>query len=267
MDTIEVSDIEPGTRFDKLVVHESGEVLFQNDTEITVYDLGALQKSGIREVYLFEDSNELQTFRRSVRVKPFPVQKLVTGKRFELPVLGPDYQLLLKSGIEVDKEFKSSLIRRGIKQIYLRKSDRALKMDQVEEFNHYTNNIDSDEELRKEVLKAVDKESLYQSKEFDRRKHERYALGLEFNYFLVDEQTSTIHEGANRARLQNISQSGLGMLTSKELDENQKFYVDITLSQSGQIKGILRVVWINRQKPHIYEVGAEFVSVDRDVSL
>lgn len=264
MQTLYVDDIDPGRKIETPIVHESGEILFSAGEELSIHKLGVLKKSGISKVYLMDSAQEVEKFRQSARYTSMPVPKLPVGKSLGLPLYGPDLELLLQSGTKIDEDFKNQLQQRDVTSVYLERADEKLKMEQVEEFRYLMDKIQSDEQLKEEMLKEVEGlDKRYKSEEFDRRRHERYRLDVEFTYYIEDPESGDIKKTPYRARLLDISQSGIGMVTSEDLQTGQKFYTDISLPNMGQLKGTLEVVRTSKESSHIYEVGARFVSVER----
>lgn len=260
MKTIEVENLEPGSSFQKIAVHGSGEVLFPKNTEITIFDLGALNKVGISKLCLLDHDQEVETYKKNVVYTKQSIKEIKEGTTADRPIYNLKREQLLEAGETIDRETYRTFMNLDQEYVLVKKTEKQLKMDQVDQFRSLQKQMESDEEVKKELLQYVDTETLYKS-EVDRRRHKRFPVNSPFEFSIVNED-GEVKNQAIPGRLQNISKSGVGVLTGEELEEGQLIYTDFSLPQIGEITGVLEVVWVDNESRNIFKFGAEFISVE-----
>lgn len=261
----QITDLPARERVQHTVAHESGEILFQEGEKLSVKDLGALKLVGIEEVFLFSDQEDLEGFQENARIKFVQTDELPAGKPTETSVYDPELNLLIEAGTLITDAMIDDLLDQGIALVSVERTDEELNKDQFEKFQIVQKTMRTKDRVLEEVLKAAETmDAGFEVKDRDRRKHQRRQMDQEIYYIPANPETGKPRSNPRKARLQDISEGGLCMLTEETLREGQKFWVNFDLPRIGTLKGRLKVMRSQRASTNLFEIGAKFQSVNRE---
>jgi HD-GYP domain-containing protein (c-di-GMP phosphodiesterase class II) len=114
-------------KLDVPVLHQSGITLVEPGKKISSQVIDLLKEKSVATVFILEKSERIEQARRDMVLTPIPVDNIKEGERLAKTIYDTKGTLLLEAGSTIPKSFAKSLSRRGIKQIYYRKTEDQLK--------------------------------------------------------------------------------------------------------------------------------------------
>lgn len=123
------------------VFHESGEHLCSSATGFGPHHVRAFQEAGIDHVYVLDGYDNLVQFSIERRNKFILTDELVAKHRLIGPILGMDGGLLVRFGERNTEELKTRLKRHGYYSVCVKKTQRELRLDQVEAFRRHAGGL------------------------------------------------------------------------------------------------------------------------------
>ncbi len=134
MQQIGIAGLVAGTRVERTLYHLSGEVLIEAGVTLTPEAVGLLERSGIEAVVQPEPGEDVTRFLLSARNQMLPVSSLELGQKLDRPIFDHSGALLVEAGTEVTDRLSTSLQRRGVSRVYVRRSAGELRLHEVVAF-------------------------------------------------------------------------------------------------------------------------------------
>lgn len=118
-----------------------------------------------------------------------------------------------------------------------------------------------DRAVLKELIEqypSSSKEHRDDSRQPERRDHQRYELEEQVGCDVRHVQSADRTDDPCLGTIQDVSQGGLCLLTDHPIQEGSRLEVGIDLQEQEEAKGVLRVVRRSKRGPDRYEIGARF---------
>jgi len=130
---IPISDLVPVKKLERSLYHASGEELFRKEDELTGEMIGVLREAKVERLVAPSLGESPAVFRRACKHTTMSVKDLRVGDKMSRQVIDRDGRLLIEAGTTVTESLSDSLARRGIAQIYVRKTGKVLGLEQLED--------------------------------------------------------------------------------------------------------------------------------------
>jgi HD-GYP domain-containing protein (c-di-GMP phosphodiesterase class II) len=134
MKRLRLADLETAVRLNVPLLHPSGETLVEAGSVLTSAAVRLMAQAGIEEVLRREPGEDLGELVLAARHRVMRLKELRIGQRLDGPLFDESGKPLAKSDMLVSHGMLSSLRRRGVRRVCIRRSPEELKLDQVEAF-------------------------------------------------------------------------------------------------------------------------------------
>ncbi len=134
MERLKVSGLKAGAPLTRPLFHASGEMLLGTAKVLTADIVRVLAEAGIEEVFRPRPGEDSGKFIHHAKNSEMSVDDLRVGQRMTQPVFDRHGALLVEVGTVVTEHMASSMKRRGIDKIYVRRGTKELRLGQVQAF-------------------------------------------------------------------------------------------------------------------------------------
>ncbi len=134
MEELSVSELKPGERLDRPLLHASGETLLESGRTITRQTVRTFEEAGIDVVYRPEPGRDPGDFIHNARNTPINVRDLNVGHRSTKPLFDREGTLLMDEDMIISERLAERLEQRGVNWIYVRKDPSELNLNEVRSF-------------------------------------------------------------------------------------------------------------------------------------
>lgn len=274
MKKISVDELTPVKKLGKAIYHESGNMLIDEGRKLSEILIEIMKRCGIENVYEWTTTFDFQKFQEHSTHKIVRTENLPEGYVVEDPIYTQDFVLLIKEGVKITKRQKESLIRRGIREVFLKKTYSEMKIGQFNQFQEFAGkarrdqDFDIDKELPKDEKDYREDTATYRirksgDKLLERRKFKRYPA--KFKTFFKKQILSSDYwsEEEYVADVQDLSQGGVRFVTAESLVKGGKIKLTLLLKKRRlKLQSIVEIVRARKIEDGSFEIGGKFIYLE-----
>lgn len=164
MKYVKFEDLKPIEKLPTPLLHKSGNILVEEGSSLSQPIIDYMGTLDIKGFFFLDENESYSIVRRELTHFSVDLDSLKAGEKLIRAIYDPKGQLLLDEGASTPKNFSSSLRKRGIDSIFIRKSPEEMELDVAKEFKRNYEKI-AKQSTASEEPKAFEEKAVEEIKE------------------------------------------------------------------------------------------------------